>query len=239
MLLNSLVSSVTFRHRLSNLRMWGCRGPVGRQANARHLREDADVGEESSWTFHRMHSGENLETLMVRYQQGDFAAASVLIRHISPRLHRFFLAKSMSRADADDLLQETWLRIHKVRHTYRPGEPALPWFYAIARHVRVDHYRKLVRTAAGERELEAMSKDAATVPQESDSTDALEALLAPLSESQRELIEMLKVAGMSLEEVARTTSSTVGSVKQKVHRAYKKLRETMSATGFRKGQNGE
>ena len=43
---------------------------------ARHLREDADVGEDSSWTFHRMHSGENLETLMVRYQQGDFAAAS-------------------------------------------------------------------------------------------------------------------------------------------------------------------
>ena len=54
-----------------------------------------------------MHSDENLEILMVRYQQGDFAAATVLVRHISPRLHRFFLAKSVSRADADDLLQET------------------------------------------------------------------------------------------------------------------------------------
>ena len=55
---------------------------------------------------------------------------------------------------------------------------------------------------------------------------------------QREVIEMLKVAGMSLEEVARATSSTVGSVKQKVHRGYKKLRETMSAAGFSKGQSG-
>jgi RNA polymerase sigma-70 factor, ECF subfamily len=236
MLLNSLVSSVTFRHRLSNLRMWGCRGPVGRQANvARHLREDADVGEDSSWTFHRMHSGENLETLMVRYQQGDFAAASVLIRHISPRLHRFFLAKSMSRADADDLLQETWLRIHKVRHTYRNGEPALPWFYAIARHIRVDHYRKSVRAAAGERELEEMSKGVTTT---SHQAGELEALLAPLSESQREVIAMLKVEGMSLEEVARAMSSSVGSVKQKVHRAYKKLRETIGATTPGKWRSG-
>ncbi len=144
--------------------------------------------------------------------------------------------QSGSRADADDLLQETWLRIHKVRHTYRPGEPALPWFYAIARHVRVDHYRKLMRTSAGERKLEAMSKAAAIDSRKSSNGDSLEAILAPLSESQRELIEMLKVEGMSLEEVARATSSTLGSVKQKVHRAYKKLRETMSATEFRRAE---
>src|SRR5215469_954913 len=100
-----------------------------------------------------MHSGENLEMLMVRYQQGDFAAATVLIDRISPHLHRFFLAKSMSRADAEDLLQETWLRIHKVRHTYRPDEPALPWFYANVPGNRVDHYRKSIRVAAGEKEF--------------------------------------------------------------------------------------
>jgi RNA polymerase sigma-70 factor (ECF subfamily) len=83
-----------------------------------------------------------------------------------------------------------------------------------------------------------MSKEAETVHTGSDSGDGLNALLAPLSESQREVIEMLKVAGMSLEEVARATSSSVGSVKQKVHRAYKKLRETMSVAGFRRGQSG-
>lgn len=180
----------------------------------------------------------NLEMLMVLYQQGDFGAATSLINRISPQLYRFFLAQSQSRPDADDLLQETWLRIHKVRHTYRSSEPALPWFYAIARHVRVDHYRKSIRTTAGEQKLEAMSKEASPVPGESDRAQSLEALLAPLPESQREVIEMLKISGMSLEEVARATSSSVGSVKQKVHRAYKKLRETMSATGFPKGRSG-
>ena len=122
------------------------------------LHEYADAGNDSKKTIRLMHAGDNLEILMARYQLGDFAAATDLVDHISPQLHRFFLAQSLSRADADDLLQETWLRIHKVRHTYRPGEPALPWFYAIARHIRVDHYRKSMRTSAGERELEAISK---------------------------------------------------------------------------------
>src|SRR6201993_829246 len=138
----------------------------------------------------------DLDRWMERYQQADPEAPAALVGALSPALLRFFKSQVASREQADDLLQETWLRIHRVRHTYRPGEPALPWFYAIARHVRVDHYRKAMRTAAGERELEAMAQTAAAAPPES---DGLEALLAPLSESQREVIEMLKVAGMSLE----------------------------------------
>ena len=183
-----------------------------------------------------MHPVNDLELLMARYQEGDFAAATDLIGRVSPQLYRFFVALSESRVDADDLLQETWLRIHKVRHTYRLGEPALPWFYAIARHIRVDHYRKSVRTVVGERELEAMSKEITALPGESDRADEIEALLSPLPKSQREVIEMLNVAGMSLDEVARATSSSVGSVKQKVHRAYKKLRETMSARRSGRGR---
>jgi len=178
----------------------------------------------------------DLELLMARYQDGDFSAATALIHRISPQLHRFFVAQLISRSEADDLLQETWLRIHKVRHTYRAGEPVLPWFYAIARHVRVDHYRKTIRTSAREQRLEEISGVAATNPQESThSRDSLAALLAPLSESQREILEMLKVAGMSLEEVARATSSSVGSVKQKVHRAYKKIREKLGSIELKKG----
>jgi RNA polymerase sigma-70 factor (ECF subfamily) len=78
-----------------------------------------------------MNPDRDLEMLMARYQNGDFAAATVLIHRLSPQLHRFFVIQLASRGDADDLLQETWLRIHEVRHTYRNGEPVLPWFYTI------------------------------------------------------------------------------------------------------------
>ena len=192
-----------------------------------------------------MQPDSNLEALMARYQEGDFAAATALIHCLSPQLHRFFIVQAASRSDADDLLQETWLRIHKVRHTYRPGKPVLPWFYAIARHVRVDHYRKAVRTSSREQRFEEISEAAAVGGASrgaSGGTPAgagdLEALLAPLPESQREVIEMLKVAGMSLEEVARATSSTVGAVKQKAHRAYEKLRETMDVVAIGKKRAG-
>ncbi|HZP04049.1 MAG TPA: RNA polymerase sigma factor [Terracidiphilus sp.] len=170
-----------------------------------------------------MDAQENLERLMALYQEGDLGAATALIHSMSPRLYRFFAAQAVSRVEADDLLQETWLRIHKVRHTYRPGESVVAWFYAIARHVRVDHYRRVVRTTIRERELGEIARTAGVAPGRS---DELEALLAPLSFGEREVVEMLKVEGLSLEEVARATSSTVGSVKQKAHRAYRKLRET-------------
>ena len=174
-----------------------------------------------------MSSDCDLELLMVHYQQGDFDSASGLVHSLGPQLHRFFLARFSSREEADDLLQETWLRIHQVRHTYRRGEPVLPWVYAIARHVRVDHYRKVRRRAAMESRIEEAPQIQAPAACANVSGPDLRSMLAPLPESQREVIEMLKVAGMSLEEVARATSTTVGSVKQKAHRAYEKLRHLL------------
>ncbi len=171
---------------------------------------------------------------MSRYQAGDLAAAHALIGRISPQLHRLFELQSLNRADADDLLQDAWLRIHRVRHTYQPGKPLLPWIYAIARRVRIDHYRRSMRLAVREQRLEDVAETVSITPH----ADALEELLAPLPESQREVLEMLKVAGMSLEEVAQATSCSVGSVKQKVHRAYEKLRQTMSLDELKKGHSG-
>ncbi len=169
----------------------------------------------------------NFDSLMVLYQQGDTSAATALVHSVSPRLYRFFLMQEASRREADDLLQETWLRIHKVRHTYRPGEPSLAWFYAIARNVRVDQYRKSIRTTAREQELheDTSTTDTAVTAMQ---RLRLDELLATLSSGEREVVLMLKADGLSLEEAARATSSTVGSVKQKAHRAYKKLRAALS-----------
>lgn len=83
-----------------------------------------------------------LEGLMALYQQADATATTTLIHQVSPLLLRYFVNQCGNRSDAEDLLQDAWLRIHKARHTYRPAEPLLPWLYAIARHVRVDGYRR-------------------------------------------------------------------------------------------------
>jgi RNA polymerase sigma-70 factor, ECF subfamily len=168
----------------------------------------------------------DLDGWMERYQQADPDAPCALITALSPALLRFFRSQAASREQADDLLQDTWLRIHRVRHTYRPGEPVLPWIYAIARRVRVDGYRRSHRITLHEitthvlPEPPAQSEPRNTLP-------TFEALVACLPDAQREVITMLKVGGLSLEEVARATSSTVGAVKQKAHRAYDRLRKLL------------
>ena len=68
-------------------------------------------------------------------------------------------------------------------------------------------------------------------PEPRDALPAFETLVADLPEEQREVITMLKVGGLSLEEVARATSSTVGAVKQKAHRAYARLRQALQPVG--------
>jgi RNA polymerase sigma-70 factor (ECF subfamily) len=175
-------------------------------------------------------SSPDLERLMRRYQAGDAAAAKSLIDLLSAQLHLFFSTQMGNSAEAGDMLQDTWLRIHRVRHTYRPGEPVLPWVYAIARRVRVDNFRKRRRITSREIAAERLP-ETPSAERASAELPAFSELVSTLPESQREVLTLLKVNGLSLEEVARATSSTVGAVKQKVHRAYERLRSVLQTRG--------
>jgi RNA polymerase sigma-70 factor (ECF subfamily) len=165
---------------------------------------------------------------MTQYQRADPPAVEELVRRISPPLLRYFGAARVGRNDAEDLLQDCWIRIHRSRHTYRASEPVMPWIYAIARHTRLDAYRKQRRLESREVLVATLpERFEQTVPEAARELETMEHLVASLPESQREVIVMLKVSGMSLEEVAKVTSSTVGAVKQKAHRAYATLRRAL------------
>jgi RNA polymerase sigma-70 factor (ECF subfamily) len=163
---------------------------------------------------------------MREYQQASGTAAAALIGLLSPQLLRFFASQMGNRTDAEDMLQDVWLRIHRVRHTYRPDEPLLPWVYAIARRVRVDNYRRRQRIASRETQVEVLPEPLDNV-EGTCHLPTFEDLVAELPDGQREVLTMLKVNGLSIEEVARATSSTVGAVKQRAHRAYERLRNLL------------
>jgi len=114
--------------------------------------------------------------------------------------------------------------MHKARHTFRAGEPLLPWVFAIARRTKIDQYRRTKSTKSHEFQLEELPDVASREP-EKETSPELADLLKTLPAAQRETIWLLKVSGLSLEEVARTTGSSVGAVKQRAHRAYEKLRK--------------
>jgi RNA polymerase sigma-70 factor (ECF subfamily) len=206
--------------RISNEIFLHCVTPLVTAANDQQMESGLQENVEPRQAF------ADLDRWMERYQQADPDAPATLVGALSPALLRFFKSQVATREQADDLLQQTWLRIHRVRHTYRPGEPVLPWIYAIARRVRVDGYRRTRRITLHEIAMDVLPERPVQA-QARNAGPAFDTLVAALPEAQREVVTMLKVGGLTLEEVARATSSTVGAVKQKAHRAYERLRKLL------------
>jgi RNA polymerase sigma-70 factor (ECF subfamily) len=176
---------------------------------------------------------ERLPELMRRYQAGDRDGADELVRLLNPLLARFYYSLGGDARQVEDLLQECWLRLHRARSTYRPGEPVLPWVLAIARHTRVDEYRRWRRSAGRESAMEEVYSHPSSDPRgEMENRLAASTVLAALGkipEGQREVILMLKLGDMSIDEVARATGSTATAVKQKAYRAYQAVRRALGA----------
>jgi hypothetical protein len=77
----------------------------------------------------------DLDRRIEYYQQADSVPAHAFVATLCPDLLRFFRNQVASRQQAADPLREPWMRNHRVRHTYRPGEPIRLRVYAIARWV--------------------------------------------------------------------------------------------------------
>lgn len=97
------------------------------------VREDAQLGE-----------------LMAAYQSGQVDAFDRLYAALEDELRCFFHNRSREADRVEDLVQETFLQIHRSRRGYLPGRPVRPWVYAIARHVLLMHVRTFHRREAPE-----------------------------------------------------------------------------------------
>jgi RNA polymerase sigma-70 factor (ECF subfamily) len=78
---------------------------------------------------------ERLRGLMVAYQGGAYGAFEGLYAALAAPVHAWLARATRDRSRADDLAQETFLQMHRARHTYDPAYPVMPWAMAIARHV--------------------------------------------------------------------------------------------------------
>ena len=78
---------------------------------------------------------DDLRALMVAYQSGEPEAFDALHARLAPVLRRHLAALAKDGSWVDELLEETFLQIHRARRTYSPAFPVQPWAFAIARHV--------------------------------------------------------------------------------------------------------
>ena len=88
---------------------------------------------------------------MVEYQAGRLEGFDRLYEAIAAPLRRYLTALTRDGSEAQDLLQEAFLQVHRSRHTYDPAHPLLPWVFAITRHVYLMSLRAARRQCDGSR----------------------------------------------------------------------------------------
>jgi RNA polymerase sigma-70 factor (ECF subfamily) len=176
--------------------------------------------------------------LMQRYCDGDAGAFRELYTLVAPRLLGYLLKMARERALADDLLQQTFLKVHRARAAYVRGADPLPWIYAIAHRTFIDETRKHKRAVVRVGEAEELPEVRAGITGESEDrrdegrgdpelvTAAL-ARLAQLPLQQREAVILTKLDGKTVAEAAEIAGTTVGAMKVRAHRGYEALRKSL------------
>jgi RNA polymerase sigma-70 factor (ECF subfamily) len=160
------------------------------------------------------------EELMTLYQSGDSAAFEALYQRHSGRVLAYLQRRTDSQA-AIDLLQEIFLKLHKVRHQYLPQYPFLPWLFAITRNALVDSFR-LKESRIQEEKRESFDF-AAPVNRSAWAENLVEALQS-LPARERRAIELRYQSDWTFEQIASEMKTSPVNVRQIISRGIRKLR---------------
>lgn len=164
--------------------------------------------------------------LLVAYQAGELAAFERLYAVLAGELQRYFLAHG---AVAQDLVQDTFLEIHRSRHTYLPPLPVRPWVFGIARHVLGRHRRAAWRTRHEDRAAGPVEEAAVLPTQPAIEPRDLADALARLPAGRREAWVLHHVHGLSFQQIAKRFRIGVGAAKLRSSRAMRALRAALGA----------
>lgn len=168
------------------------------------------------------------EHLMVAYVAGDREAHRELFRRYAPVLRGTMLRATGNASDAEDLVQDTFLQLHRARHDYRLGSPVRPWLMTIALNLKRDLLRRRGRRKEGTLDLDGRH-DPANGRSEARATARkdVHAALGELSEGMRDVVELHWFAGLSFPEVAAVLGIGTAAAKVRAHRAYEQLRSRL------------
>jgi RNA polymerase sigma-70 factor (ECF subfamily) len=152
---------------------------------------------------------------------------------LAPKLLNWLVATGSSYAQACDLVQDTFLKIWKMRDEILDDDAAVSGLvFTIARNLRKNETRDLRREVLTDEIPEG--PDAASMPPATSPSDTiylrrrLIAAFAKLPPLLREAYTLFQIAEMSISEIARETNATESLVKVRIHRAKNKLREILS-----------
>ncbi|MCY2968342.1 MAG: sigma-70 family RNA polymerase sigma factor [Planctomycetota bacterium] len=182
--------------------------------------------------------------LMIRVQEGDSQAFPDLVERHQQSLINFFYANTRDRQLAEDLTQETLLKVFDQSWDYIPSGRFRGWMFRVARNLLIDTVRRrnhdaLVKAVQGRTDetsvLAGLAEDVITAEDQADVNELASVvgkLLQTLPEEQRLTFTLHHQSELSLPEVARILQTSVATTKSRLRLAREKLREKLRGRGF-------
>lgn len=170
------------------------------------------------------------EDLMEFFQAGKETAFNELVRRYNDRLHNFLYRYTQNHQDCEDLVQETFLRVHKSRHSYERIAKFSTWMYTIAINLSKSLYKKKSRMSLVSIHKDASDEDSYEMILEDDvilqdeklhqknSMEALQAALDSLQDEFREVVVLRDIEQLSYEEISEKLDVPMGTVKSRINR---------------------
>lgn len=179
------------------------------------------------------------DALMCQVQAGRVELLAQLFERHQRALLNFFLRLGDARAASEDQVQDVFVRILKYRATYRPGSRFATWMYYIARNVRRDQIHKRRGEVVWDEEAHAPSFEPADAAQAAEEQGLLARALERLAPEKREILVLSRFQELKHDEIGAILGCETGTVKVRVHRAMRELRDEFQALAGRAGHRGD
>lgn len=179
------------------------------------------------------------EDLMLAYAAGDAAAFDTLYTRHKGGVYRYLLRQCRQGGVADELFQDVWMNLIRVRATYVPSAKFTTWLYRLAHNRLIDHYRATGQVLLVSVDDETYADTVGNLPGNAgDQPDRraenhelgsrLKEAVAALPAVQREAFLLQQEGGLSLAEIAELTGAGMETVKSRLRYATNKLRSELS-----------
>lgn len=172
----------------------------------------------------------SLEELLTLYKRSDPDAFKEFFKRTSKLVFNFLRLKLGSSSEAEDVMQDTYFRVHRYVSSYDPTRSALGWLMSIARNAMLDHIhaRKGLSNAASLDDLKQASNDIGA-DELSELRQLVDQACCDLSKDELELLFQRVILGASYEEIAAVRGIGVDNARQKISRLLKRLRSGLTA----------
>ena len=168
-----------------------------------------------------------IESVIARAQRGDAEAFDELVDRYAGRLCGFFRRMLGRRAEADDLVQEVFVRVVQTIERYREDGRFESWLFRIAANLARDRMRGCRKTdaagsPAGFEEAAAAQRDPLVLQED---VDRLQSAMGRLPDAEREVILLRHYGQLQFDEIAALMETPLGTALARGHRGFAKLRE--------------